>query len=453
MNVVNQSVLVVGLAKSGVAVAKLLRQLGAHVIVNDQSPLLNVESEVHELESLGIEVITGSHPLELVDRCDFMVKNPGIPYDRPIIVRAIERGIPIFTEVEVASQVTQASIVGITGSNGKTTTTTLIGEILRATHLDVTVAGNIGTALSTVALSTRKGQTLVLELSSFQLLGTVSFHPHIAALLNMYPAHLDYHGTMKEYMNAKSKIFTNQNSDDIAIINADQSVCAELGKTLKSQVWWVSLEKKVTPGAYVGNGWITLSPPGHSIGPIPIIPVESLALRGRHNLQNALFASLVAFAAGASPEAIRATLSSFAGVEHRMEFVREVAGVKYINDSKATNPQAALQAIESFTEPLIGILGGLDRGDDLSPLLSAVGRHMKAVVVIGQSAQRMADMAKNAGITCVLEAETIKQAVELARAHARTGDVVLLSPAAASWDMFQSFEERGRIFKEAVHML
>ncbi|MCI0181773.1 UDP-N-acetylmuramoyl-L-alanine--D-glutamate ligase [Sulfoacidibacillus ferrooxidans] len=456
MDVENRSVLVVGLAKSGVAVAKLLHQLGAHVVVNDQNPKEQVALEVEELERLGISVVTGGHPLELVDACEIMVKNPGISYDRPVIARAVARGIPIFTEVEIASRVITASIIGITGSNGKTTTTTLIGEILRKDHKKVMVAGNIGTALSAVAKEVTADDLLVVELSSFQLQGTQQFHPHIAALLNIYPAHLDYHGTIENYINAKSKLFQNQTASDIAILNRDQQVCVEIANTLHSQVWWVSMEQEVALGAYLSDEWLMLATPSSTSltsDRIPVIKVADLALRGRHNVQNALFACAVSYAAGASIAAIAKTLGAFAGVEHRMEFVREYEGVTFINDSKATNPQAALQAIQSFEEPIVGILGGLDRGDDLTPLISAVASHMKAVVVLGQSGKRMAEMAQSAGIATVLVADSLLQAVKLATEVAQPGDVVLLSPAAASWDMFASFEERGRIFKEAVHML
>ncbi|PWI57704.1 UDP-N-acetylmuramoyl-L-alanine--D-glutamate ligase [Sulfoacidibacillus thermotolerans] len=457
MNFANQSVLVIGLAKSGVAVAKLLHQLHAHVVVNDQSPREKVAREAEELEALGVQVITGGHPLELVDHCDILVKNPGIRYDQPQILRALARGIPVLTEVEVAAQVIRAPIIGITGSNGKTTTTTLVGEMLRTSQLPVTVAGNIGTPLSAVASAVfAKQQHVVVELSSFQLQGTVTFHPHIAAWLNLYPAHLDYHGNLDNYREAKRKIFANQGLDDLSILNRDQEVFSEIAKTLQSKVWWVSLEQKVEFGAYIENDWLMLSAPlqGQSIPTvIAILPIDQIVLRGRHNLQNALFASAIAFAAGASPDAIRTTLTSFAGVAHRMEFVREVDGIKFINDSKATNPQAALQAIGSFTEPIVGILGGLDRGDDLSPLAAAVREHMKAVVTIGQSGERMAELARSVGVPVVKRVQTLEEAVQLAKNLAVAGDVVLLSPAAASWDMFASFEERGRIFKEAVHML
>ena len=447
-----KSVLVLGLARSGVAVAQLLQRLGAQVTVNDASPRERVDADVRVLEAKGIRVITGGHPPELADACDLIVKNPGIPYDRPIIVRALARGVPVITEVEVAFQVTRATLIGITGSNGKTTTTTLVGEMLRAAGAPATVAGNIGTPLSAVALDATADQLLVAELSSFQLQGTVTLRPKIAALLHIYPAHLDYHGTLDKYIDAKMRLFANQEPGDIAILNGDQEFVAELAAGLAAEVWLVSANRRVAPGACLQDGMLVVT--GSKVqDPVPIMDVKEIALRGEHNVQNALFAAAIAFAAGASPQAIAATLREFSGVEHRMEFVRQTAGVSFVNDSKATNPQATVKTITAFTEPIIAILGGLDRGDDLSALAAVAGQRLKAVLAIGESGPRMAEMALRAGVPLVFSVTSLPEAVQRAAALAETGDVVLLSPAAASWDMFKSFEERGRIFKEAVHML
>ncbi len=444
--------LVLGLARSGAAVAQLLQLLGARVTVNDASPRDRVDADAEALEAKGITVITGGHPPELADGCDLIVKNPGIPYDRPIIMRALARGVPVITEVEVAAQVTAAAIIGITGSNGKTTTTTLVGQMLRAAGVPATVAGNIGTPLSAVALDMPADRFLVAELSSFQLQGTVSLRPKIAALLNIYPAHLDYHGTLDRYIDAKKKLFSNQTQSDIAILNGDQEIVANLAPEFVAQVWFVSTCRRVSPGAYLQDGALMLEGPGMR-GASPLMDVREIALRGEHNVQNALFASAIAFAAGASPQAIAATLREFTGVEHRMEFVRQVGGVSFVNDSKATNPQATIKTITSFTEPVIAILGGLDRGDDLSALLPVAANRLKAVLAIGESGPRMIEMALLAGVPAALAVSSLPEAVREAAALAEPGDVVLLSPAAASWDMFASFEERGRIFKEAVHML
>ena len=444
--------LVLGLARSGAAVAQLLQLLGARVTVNDASPRDRVDADAEALEAKGITVITGGHPPELADGCDLIVKNPGIPYDRPIIMRALARGVPVITEVEVAAQVTAAAIIGITGSNGKTTTTTLVGQMLRAAGVPATVAGNIGTPLSAVALDMPADRFLVAELSSFQLQGTVSLRPKIAALLNIYPAHLDYHGTLDRYIDAKKKLFSNQTQSDIAILNGDQEIVANLAPEFVAQAWFVSTCRRVSPGAYLQDGALMLEGPGMR-GASPLMDVREIALRGEHNVQNALFASAIAFAAGAPPQAIAATLREFTGVEHRMEFVRQVGGVSFVNDSKATNPQATIKTITSFTEPVIAILGGLDRGDDLSALLPVAANRLKAVLAIGESGPRMIEMALLAGVPAALAVSSLPEAVREAAALAEPGDVVLLSPAAASWDMFASFEERGRIFKEAVHML
>ncbi len=447
-----KSVLVLGLARSGVAVAKLLQRLGARVTVNDASPRDRVDADAKELEARGIRVFTDGHPQELADACDLVVKNPGIPYDRPIVLRALERGVPVITEVEVAFQVTAAPIIGITGSNGKTTTTTLVGRMLHEAGVPATLAGNIGTPLSAVAMDTSADQWLVAELSSFQLQGTVSLRPKIAALLNIYPAHLDYHGTLEKYINAKKRLFANQEPDDIAILNGDQEIVADLASELAAKVWLVSTKRRVSRGAYLLNGKLMLAAAGAQ-NATPIMDVSEIALRGEHNVQNALFAAAIAFAAGASAQAIADTLREFSGVEHRMEFVRQIAGVSFVNDSKATNPQATIKTISSFVEPIIAILGGLERGDDLSALVPVAAKQLKAVLAIGESGPRMIEMARQAGVPVALQVSSLPEAVQQAAALAESGDIVLLSPAAASWDMFASFEDRGRIFKEAVHML
>ncbi len=452
MDFAGSSVLVMGLARSGEAVARLLQKLGARVTVNDAKPK-EALAAAENLEADGIKVVAGDHPLTLLDECDLIVKNPGIPYDRPLLVEATARGIPIVTEVEIAYAVTKSPIIGITGSNGKTTTTSLVGYIFEKAGRPAIVAGNIGTPLAAVAYDSDPAEWIIAELSSFQLQGTSAFRPHIAALLNLYPAHLDYHGSMSAYIAAKSHIFANQQSTDIAILSLDHAQVADLSTWIPATVWWISVKEIVPRGVYLRDGIIYYAPGGQGEDPIAIIPIDDMLLRGMHNVENALAACAVSLAAGISISAIADGLREFGGVVHRLEFVREKDGVRYVNDSKATNPQAAIRAIESFSEPLIGILGGLDRGDDLTPLISPVKRHMKAVLTIGQSGSRMQEVAKMAEITQIYAVSSIEEAVLLSHRLAEKGDVVLLSPAAASWDMFTSFEERGDIFKQAVHML
>lgn len=442
----------VGLARSGVAAAKLLQRLGAEVVVNDEKPAEQLAGDLEELGRLGIPAVTGGHPASLLDGTDLVVKNPGIPYDRPLLEEALRRGIPIITEIEVAYRAAQGPILAITGSNGKTTTTSLVAEMFREAGIPAVAAGNIGTALSRAVLDAPPGTWLIVELSSFQLAGALSFRPRVAGLLNVFPAHLDYHGTMERYLAAKARIFAQQKAGDIAVLAADHKAVAGLVGDIAATVWWTSARRPVRTGVY-SNGEAAVFVPPNGAGSEELLPVSEIRIQGAHNLENALSASALALAAGVPAESVRRALRSFRGVEHRLEFVREVRGVRFFNDSKATNPTAAARALSSFSGPVVAILGGLDRGDDLATLVSALASGTRAVVALGQSASRMAEAAREAGVSAVVFAGDVPEAVREAYALAVPGDVVLLSPAAASWDMFTSFEERGRIFKEAVHKL
>ncbi|MBX5435589.1 MAG: UDP-N-acetylmuramoyl-L-alanine--D-glutamate ligase [Alicyclobacillaceae bacterium] len=446
-----QRVLVLGLAKSGAAAARLLIRRGLQVVVNDRRERAALEADALELERLGAQTVFGGHPLTLLEpRPDFIVKNPGIPYHVPLVAAAVSRGIPVYTELEVASWLTDAPIYAITGSNGKTTTTTLVGEMLTAAGQDPVVAGNIGRALCDVVEQAGSQRPLVLEVSSFQLLGTERFHPRIAALLNLYPAHLDYHETFEAYMAAKWKIFSNMSALDVAVLNWDHPQVREGAARVSAQVVWFSRRELVTEGLYVRDGAIRARRGNREQ---PVIRVAEVALRGEHNLENILAAAAIAIWAGAPAEAVRDVLRRFRGVEHRIEYVRAVGGVDYYNDSKATNPQAALRALRSFDNRVVWIAGGLDRGDDFTVLQADLARHVRAAVLLGQSAPRLAAVCQAAGVPRVELAGSLEEAVRTASQLAGPGDVVLLSPACASWDMFTSFEERGRMFKELVHTL
>lgn len=449
-NWAGHSVVVLGLARSGVAVAKLLHHLGVDVVANDLKPR-DALPEAAELEALGIPVICGEHPDGLIhDGVEMVVKNPGIPYRVPPIQQALALGIPVVTEVEIAGRLAANPMIGITGSNGKTTTTTLVGQILDRSHIRCTVAGNIGHALTDVIEQVSKEEWLVAELSSFQLKGTKRFHPKIAALLNVYPAHLDYHETMEDYIRSKQQIFVNQTADDVAVLNFDSEVCRSLANDIKSTVWWFSRTSPVERGVYIQDGMLVVKEQGE---PQAMMPVSEVALPGEFNLENALAATAIALAAGASMEAVVETLQTFHGVEHRLEYVATVAGVRYFNDSKATNAQAATKALESFTDPIVWIAGGLDRGVDFKELVPVLKAHAKAVVTYGQSKHILAERGCEAGLADVHVVNDLEEAVVKATRLAQEGDVILLSPACASWDQYTSFEERGRIFKQAVHRL
>lgn len=447
----HRHVVVIGLARSGVAVAKCLHRLGATVIVNDRKPLAELP-EANELKQLGIPVIAGDHPSDLItDEVDVVVKNPGIPYQIDPIQQAIRKNIPVITEVEVAGQLAQAKIIGITGSNGKTTTTTMVGKMLKAGGFPAYVAGNIGTALSEVAMQLQKDEWLVAELSSFQLKGTQQFHPHVAACLNVFPAHLDYHQTLEDYWQSKAKLFQNQTEHDFAILNLDSPICREMASSLPSTVIWFSRTQEVEQGVFVRDGQIITKMPDEPEQ--VLMPIADVVLPGEFNLENALAATAIAKCVQCDPSAIRQILSTFRGVEHRLEYVKELNGVIYYNDSKATNPQAATKAIQSFEQPIIWIAGGLDRGIDFKEMVPVIKDRVKTVIAYGESAPILSKRAEEAGIAARFQVANIEEAVQIAKKQAEAGDIVLLSPACASWDQHTSFEERGSIFKQAVHKL
>jgi len=355
----DKQVVVLGLAKSGVAVAKLFHEQGTAVTVNDKKER-DACPEAAELEALGISVVCGGHPPTLIQEgVSLVVKNPGIPYTAEPVVRATALGIEVVTEVEVAYHICEAPIIGITGSNGKTTTTTLVGNMLEAAGLAPIVAGNIGRSLCDAAAEATSDNRMVVELSSFQLKGTSSFRPHIACLLNVYQTHLDYHGGMEDYIDSKIKLFANQTAGDVAVVNVDNDVCRRLMPDLKARLLPISMSEELKCGVYLQENTIVCRTfEGEKVS---VLPAGELGIPGRHNVQNALAATAVAYAAGVPFETIAKVLRAFRGVEHRLEFVAGRDGVTYINGSKATNPAATIMDIEAFAQPIVLIAGGLDR--------------------------------------------------------------------------------------------
>lgn len=441
----HQKILVLGLAKSGESAATLLHKLGAFVTVNDKKPF-SENAAAQSLLEKGITVICGDHPVELLDEgFQLIVKNPGIPYDNPMVQRAIEYQIPIITEVELAYQVSEAPFIAITGTNGKTTTTTLIHDILEVAEKNPLIAGNIGTVASEVAQGATKEHTIVIELSSFQLMGIETFNPHIAVLTNLYDAHLDYHGTKEQYIDAKAAITKNQTANDYLIVNGDQVETMEVSYSSEAEIVPFSTKKIIKNGAYVKNGAIYFHEER-------IIAVDEVALPGEHNLENILCAIAVAKLSGISNEAICSVLRTFVGVKHRLQFVGEIAGRKFYNDSKATNILATTNALQSFTDPTILLAGGLDRGNDFDELIPYL-THVKALITFGETAEKIAAVGKLAGIKTIVRVDNVEKAVPVAFDLSENGDVILLSPACASWDQYRTFEVRGDMFIQAMHKL
>ncbi|WP_010530451.1 UDP-N-acetylmuramoyl-L-alanine--D-glutamate ligase [Lentibacillus jeotgali] len=437
-------VLVLGLAKSGTAAARLLLQSGKKVRVNDKNAS-DSDAAVDELTALGAEVITGSHPLSVLHGMEIIVKNPGIPYDKPLLQEAEKRGIPIITEIELAGNLSETAMIGITGSNGKTTTTTLTAEMLKASEQGARIAGNIGHVATEVAQSLKKDEKMVLELSSFQLMGVKAFKPKIAVLLNIFEAHLDYHKTFENYKNAKCNIFANQTADDYLIYNADDPTVAEAAASAKSVKIPFSMKIQLNNGAWADDNSLYFKNE-------KLIDKEEIVLTGDHNLENILAAISAAKLSGATNEGIHSVLTSFSGVRHRLQFVGNFHDRLFYNDSKATNMLAAQKALSAFNESVILIAGGLDRGnefDDLKPYL----KNVKGVVLIGETQGKLKRTALEAGVPAIKMAGDMNDAVSQAYRMSGHKDVILLSPACASWDQYRTFEERGDMFIQAVHTL
>lgn len=441
----HKKVLVLGLAKSGVSAASLLHRLGAFVTVNDKKPL-SENPEAQSLLEQGITVICGEHPIELMDEgFELIVKNPGIPYHNPMIERAIEKGIPIITEVELAYQVSEAPFIGITGTNGKTTTTTLVFEMLKEGRKSPLIAGNIGTVASDVAQEASEDNTIVIELSSFQLMGIESFNPSIAILTNLYEAHIDYHGNLEDYWKAKANITKNQTESEYFIVNADQEAVLEIATKSKANIIPFSTMKVVDNGAYVLDDAIWFKNE-------KIMDIKDIVLPGAHNLENILSSVAAAKLSGVDNEAVFRVLNTFKGVKHRLQYIANIEDRKFYNDSKATNMLATSKALAAFTEPVVLLAGGLDRGNEFDALIPSF-EGVKAVVTFGQTAEKIEKAARTAGIKTIERVDNVEKAVPAAFKLSSPGDVVLLSPACASWDQYKTFEVRGDIFIEAVHKL
>jgi UDP-N-acetylmuramoylalanine--D-glutamate ligase len=441
----HKKVLVLGLAKSGVSAASLLHKLEAFVTVNDMKPF-SENPEAQGLLQQGIKVICGSHPIELLDEgFNYIVKNPGIPYSNPLVSGALERGIPVVTEVELAYLISEAPFIGITGTNGKTTTTTLVYEMLHKGGKLPLIAGNIGTVASEVAQDAKEENNIVIELSSFQLMGIETFRPKISVFTNLYEAHLDYHGSIDEYAKAKANITANQTAEDYLIINGDQPQLEELLSFSKAEKIYFSTKRVLETGASIYDGAVHYNNE-------KIIDLASIALPGKHNLENILCAVIASKLSGVDNEAISEVLTTFTGVKHRTQFVRTLNGRSFYNDSKATNVLAAKSALEAFSQPTILLAGGLDRGtsfDELIPYMDNV----KVLITFGETASKLAETAQKAGIQTVKHVDNVEAAVPAAYEISEEGDVILLSPACASWDQYRTFEVRGDIFIDEVHKL
>ena len=440
--------MVVGLGRSGLAAALFLRRRGAQVTVSDIRSAEQLGKEIPALLEEGIAVEAGGHGLLTFRRQDLIVVSPGVPLDTPELVQVKAFGLPIIGELELASEYLKGKSLAITGSNGKTTTTALCGAILTAGKLPVQVGGNIGVPVIALVDQSRDDGWSVLEVSSFQLETAYRFHPEIAVILNVTPDHLDRHGTFENYAAAKERIFANQTAEDALLLNADDDVTSHMAARAKARIFWFSAKRVVRQGAFVHEGAIVFRA-SEQAAPEFILKVENIPLKGHHNVENVLAAVCAARLAGVEPEAIRKAAESFKAVEHRLEFVAEINGVDYYNDSKATNVDAAAKAIASFPGGIHLILGGKDKNSDYRQLRSLLEERVKAVYTIGAAAEKIETHIY--GAVPVVSAGTLDQAVARAAEAAQPGEIVLLAPACSSFDQFENYEHRGQVFKDLVH--
>ncbi|MGH9605048.1 MAG: UDP-N-acetylmuramoyl-L-alanine--D-glutamate ligase [Terracidiphilus sp.] len=448
MELKGKRVLVVGLGKSGLAAALFLRRRGARVTVSDVRSAEALAKDIPALLDEGIMVETGGHGLLTFRRQDLIVVSPGVPLDTPELVQVSSFGITVIGELELAARFMQGKILAITGSNGKTTTTAIVGAILNEAGIPTLVGGNIGVPVVSIVEESTPDTWSVLEVSSFQLESTVEFHPRIAVILNITPDHLDRHGTFENYARAKERIFAEQGAEDWVVLNADNPRAAEAASRSTARVYWFSIEHKVAQGAWVEDGWVVYRAAKDAAFEC-IMPLTAIPLKGEHNVENVLAAACAARLAGVAPGVIRHAVENFQAVEHRLEFVATINGVEYYNDSKATNVDAAMKAIAAFSSGIHLIMGGKDKGSDYAVMAELLRARARAVYTIGSAAAKIESQLR--GVVSIHSCETLEAAVNAAGCAARPGETVLLAPACSSFDQFENYEHRGRVFKELVN--
>jgi len=445
-----KKVLVVGLGKSGLAAALFLRRRGAQVTVSDVRSAEALAKEIPALIEAGIMVETGGHGLLTFRRQDLIVVSPGVPMDTPELAQVKSFGLPVIGELELAACFLKGKILAVTGSNGKTTTTTLLGEILTAAGLPTLVGGNIGVPVVALLDSSTDETWSVLEVSSFQLETTEKFHPSIAVILNITPDHLDRHGSFENYARIKERIFAQQTAEDVLVLNADNTPCEEAASRAVARVYWFSIEHPVPQGAWLESGYVVYRS-AKNAAVEKIMPLSGIPLKGAHNVENVLAAVVAARQAGVPAESIRSSVEKFEAVEHRLEYVATRNGVEFYNDSKATNVDATAKAVAAFSDGIHLILGGKDKGSPYTVLSDLLRQRVRAVYTIGAAAAKIESDLR--GVVTIQSCETLDKAVAAAAAAARPGEVVVLAPACSSYDQFDNYEQRGKVFKQLVKEL
>ena len=443
----NKKVIVCGMARSGISAAKLLASVGADVTLQDMKPM-DVLIKLHDIEAYkkaGIKIFAGANPDDIIDSFDYAVLSPGVPCDLPFIKKAESSGVKVISEVELAYTLTECPVCAITGTNGKTTTTTLTGMLLN--NKNTAVVGNIGVAYSEKVKSLKADDFVCAEISSFQLETSDTFRPHIAAVLNITPDHLNRHKTMDNYVSVKEKIFMKQNKDDFTILNKNDEYCVKMADKTKGKVFFFSSAEKLDEGIYLDEDNIHIKWNGLDED---VINIHELRILGTHNYENVMAAVACAVCAGVDMESIREVLKEFNGVEHRIEYCGTFDGVDYYNDSKGTNPDASIRAVLAMRKPIVLIGGGYDKDSSYDEWVKLFDGRVKKLILIGATAGKIAECCDRYGFKDYEFADTFKKCIEKCKASAEEGDCVLLSPACASWGMFEDYEQRGRMFKEMV---
>ncbi|WP_300278239.1 UDP-N-acetylmuramoyl-L-alanine--D-glutamate ligase [Peptacetobacter sp.] len=450
MELKGKKVLLVGLAKTGISTIKCLAKYGADITVNDiktEDKLEEIISEIKDID--GIKYILGHHPEDISD-IDMVVVSPGVPLDLPFIKKIINNNKELIGEVELAYRLSKKPyFVGITGTNGKTTTTSLTGEIFKKANKETYIVGNIGNPVIDAVQCANEKACFITELSSFQLESIVDFKPNVSAVLNITEDHMNRHHTMENYIDAKSRVFMNQDKTDFCVLNYDDEITRNLAEKCNANVVFFSRKEMLKKGVYLEEGNIIINIDKK----INLMKVEELSLPGGHNLENCMAAIAMSYVSGIDISVIKEVLKTFKAVEHRLEFVKEINGIKYVNDSKGTNPDSTIKAVQAYENPIILIAGGYDKGSDYNELLEIAKKNVKTIVLMGETSDKIEKTAKNHGILDIHKVENMKEAVLTCSKLAKEGDVVLLSPACASWGMYNNFEERGKDFKDNVNNL
>ena len=450
MKLQNKNVLVIGLGVSGISTIKALVRLGAIIWVTDSKSEEELKEVLIALKDIPIVEKLGVNDFDLRE-IDLIIKSPGVPPHIPIIKKAIDKGIEVISDIELSYRLRLCdNFIAITGTNGKTTTTTLVGEVFKAADYNTHVVGNIGRGILGELMDSKKEDIFVIEASSFQLEHTLYFKPKVSLILNLAPDHIDWHGSYENYINSKKKIFINQDTSDYTVLNYDDPILRSFKDEINSNIIWFSTNEKLHKGIYIDGDDIIIN---NGVETINFMPCKDMKILGRHNLQNVLACIGICISMGIDLNLKKSVISEFKGVEHRLEYVDEIKGIKFYNDSKGTNPEASIKAIEAIPSPIILIAGGYDKSSDFDEFISSFKGKVKTMILLGQTKYKIKESAKKNNFKDYHMVESLEEAVGLAYSLAKKGDNILLSPACASWGMFSNFEERGRVFKEAVFNL